>query len=225
MLEEILPAAVMAAERRPDIGDRPLYPEEEILVSRAAPARRQEFTTVRACGRDALAKLGLPPAPIVPGPLGAPTWPAGVVGSMTHCAGYRAAAVARTTEFCSVGVDAEPNEPLPPEVLDLVAGEGERAWVAELLAARPDVSWDRLLFSAKETVFKTWCPLTQRWLDFTQATITVDPRGRTFSAWLMVSAVQPANPPLSFTGRWLARDGLVLTAIAVSRAECPDVLA
>lgn len=217
MIEEILPAAVMAVESRDDL-DGHLYPDEEVLLRRAAPARRQEFTTVRACARDALAKLGLPPAPILPGPLGAPIWPTGVVGSMTHCAAYRAAAVARATEICSVGVDAEPNEPLPPDVLDLVADEGERAWIAELLGARPDIRWDRLLFSAKESVFKTWFPLTLRWLDFRQATITVNPEGRTYSARLAASAMPLADPPLAgFSGRWLARDGLVLTAIAVSR--------
>ena len=219
MIEEILPAAVMAAESRHDL-DRPLYPDEEVLLLRAAPARRQEFTTVRACARDALAKLGLPPAPILPGPLGAPIWPAGVVGSMTHCAAYRAAAVALATEISSIGLDAEPNEPLPREVLDLVADDAERTWVAELLAAKPDVSWDRLLFSAKESVFKTWFPLTGRWLDFRQATITVNPEGRTYSARLTASAVTLADPALTeFSGQWLVRDGLVMTAVAMSRAD------
>jgi 4'-phosphopantetheinyl transferase EntD len=222
VIEELLPVAVMATECRQDIGGRPLYPEEEEVASRVAPARRKEFTTVRACARDALAGLGFSPAPILPGPLGAPIWPAGVVGSMTHCAGYRAAAVARASEICSLGVDAEPNEPLPPDVLDSVADAGERAWIAGLLATRPDVSWDRLLFSAKESVFKTWFPLTRRWLDFGQAAITVDPAARTFSAGLAASAMPLADPPLTgFSGRWLVRDGLVLTAITVSRAQYP----
>jgi 4'-phosphopantetheinyl transferase EntD len=220
VIDEVLPAAVMAAECREDIGDGSLYPDEEVLMSRAVPARRQEFTTVRACARHALAKLGLPAAPILPGPHGAPIWPAGVVGSMTHCAAYRAAAVARATEISSIGVDAEPNEPLPPEVLHLVADDEEQAWIAELLATRPEVSWDRLLFSAKESVFKTWFPLTGRWLDFRQATITLDPKGRTFSTRLTASAATLVKPPLTgFTGRWLARDGLVITAITVSRAD------
>ena len=219
MIEEILPSAVMAVESRDDI-DRPLYPDEDALLRHAAPARRQEFATVRACAREALARLGLPPAPILPGPLGAPIWPAGVVGSMTHCAAYRAAAVALAAEISSIGVDAEPNEPLPGEVLDLVADDRERAWIAELLAARPEVNWDRLLFSAKESVFKTWFPLTRRWLDFREATITVDPEGGTYSARLIASAVAPADRRLTeFTGRWLVRDGLVMTAIATSRVD------
>ena len=139
-----------------------------------------------------------------------------MAGSITHCAGYRACAVARTGELASIGLDAEPNEPLPPDVLGLVADAAEQAWIAELLASRPAVSWDRLLFSAKESVYKAWFPLTLRWLDFAEATLTVDAAAGTFSARLLVAGETVSGPPLTgFEGRWLARDGLVLTAIAV----------
>jgi len=91
----------------------PLFPEDERAVARAVGKRRREFATARFYARTALARLGLDPAPIVPGPRGEPGWPAGVVGSMTHCAGYRAAAVARAEDVLTIGVDAEPDEPLP----------------------------------------------------------------------------------------------------------------
>jgi 4'-phosphopantetheinyl transferase EntD len=219
VIEEILPLSVAAAESRTDLSDGHLYPEEEALMLRAADQRRREFTTVRSCARDALAKLGLPPTPILRGEDGAPIWPAGVVGSMTHCTAYRAAVVARASAVCSVGVDAEPNEPLPPDVIDVVAREDERAWVSCLQATRPEVNWDRLLFSAKESVFKTWYPMNRRWLDFNQIAITIEPVGGTFSVGLVdSSATSVASVLTSFAGRWLARDGLLLTAIAVPQA-------
>jgi 4'-phosphopantetheinyl transferase EntD len=137
---------------------------------------------------------------------------------MTHCKAYRAAVVARASAVCSVGVDAEPNEPLPPDVMDVVAREDERAWVSCLQTTRPEVNWDRLLFSAKESVFKTWYPVNRRWLDFNQIAITMEPAGGTFSVRLVDSSATPAASALtSFAGRWLARDGLLLTAIAVPR--------
>lgn len=108
MIEEILPAAVAAFESREEIGDPPLYPEEEALLSRAAPARRLEFATVCACARTALASLGFPPLRSCRGPFGAPIWPTSVIGSMTHCPRYRAAAMAHAADVNSVGVDAEP---------------------------------------------------------------------------------------------------------------------
>jgi 4'-phosphopantetheinyl transferase EntD len=104
-----------------------LLPEEEVLVARAVGQRRAEFTTVRTCARIALGRLGLPPAPLLSGPKREPLWPAGVVGSITHCDGYRAAAVARASEVAAIGIDAEPHDPLPAGILDRVTLPAERA--------------------------------------------------------------------------------------------------
>ncbi|MGW7821409.1 4'-phosphopantetheinyl transferase family protein [Streptomyces puniciscabiei] len=71
-----------------------LYPQETAHLRHALPKRRREFATARVCARRALQALGLPPAPIPPGSNGAPQWPAGVVGSITHRRRYCAAAVA-----------------------------------------------------------------------------------------------------------------------------------
>lgn len=217
MIEEILPPEVAAAEAFDDAAPAVLFPAEEAAIARAVPKRRSEFATGRACARAALAKLGLPPSPIVPGPRGAPQWPAGVVGSITHCAGYRASAVAHLTDVAGIGLDAEPNAPLPDGVLERIAVAQERAWLPELAAAVPGVSWDRLLFCAKESVYKAWFPLTRRWLGFEQAVITVDPQAGAFTAELLEPAEALDGRRLAgFAGRWLARDGLVLTAITVS---------
>jgi 4'-phosphopantetheinyl transferase EntD len=216
MIEEILPPEVASAEAFDDGEPAALFPEEEAVISRAVATRRGEFTAGRACARAALAKLGLPPAPILAGARGAPQWPAGVAGSITHCAGYRAAAVARVRDVVSLGLDAEPNDGLPAGVLDRISLAQERSWLAGLAAAAPGVSWDRLLFCAKESVYKAWFPLTGRWLGFEQAAITVEPETGTFSAELLEPGSAPGGRPLTrFTGRWLARDGLLLTAIAV----------
>ena len=104
VLAALPPAGIAAVEAFDDDIPARLFPEEEALVARSVDKRRREFTTARRCAREALARLGVPPAPILPGERGAPRWPAGVVGSMTHCAGYRAAAVARPAPTCgSIG--------------------------------------------------------------------------------------------------------------------------
>jgi 4'-phosphopantetheinyl transferase EntD len=220
MLEEILPPQVVAVEAFGDVLDVVLFPEEEAVLGRAVDKRRHEFTTARACARAALARLGVPAAPIVPGLRGAPQWPPGVVGSITHCAGYRASAIGRVEDMLTVGVDAEPDDKLPPGVLDVIASADERAALSALASAAPEPSWDRLLFSAKESVYKAWFPLTQRWLGFDDAAVTISPADGTFAARLLVAGPVVEGRPLSgFTGRWLARDGFVLTAIAVKRAR------
>jgi 4'-phosphopantetheinyl transferase EntD len=220
MIEEILPPEVASAEAFDDPPGVTLYPEEEAVVARSVDKRRREFTTARACARRAMGTLGLPPAPIVPGERGAPIWPPGVVGSMTHCDGYRASAVALARRVRSVGLDAEPNGALPDGVLDVIATPAERDWLKEVTGEFPGVSWDRLLFSAKESVYKAWFPLTGRWLDFEEAIVTPDPRTGRFAARLCVPGpVVDGRPLTGFAGRWLVRHGLVATAITVMAAD------
>lgn len=209
MIEEILPPPVVAVDTTEDPADAVLLPAEEEAISRAVASRRREFTTVRHCARLALARLGLPPAALLPGERGAPQWPDGVVGSMTHCAGYRAAAVALAVDVRTIGIDAEPHQPLPGGVLPVISLPAERAALTALSAGHPGVCWDRLLFCAKESVYKAWYPLTRQWLGFHQAEIEFQDYG-SFGVRLLLE-----GPSLTgFTGRWLVRDGLVLTAIA-----------
>jgi 4'-phosphopantetheinyl transferase EntD len=218
VLERILPAGVAVAATRDDL-DTALYPEEEAMVARAVEKRRREFTTARACAREALAQLGRPPGAILSGPRGEPLWPAGIVGSITHCDGYRACAVARACDLVTLGVDAEPNQPLPDGLLADIALPEEREWLRYLAREAPEAHWDRLLFSIKESVYKAWFPLAERWLGFEDAVVGIDRQGRSFSARLLVPGPSLAGCELrSFHGSWLVADGLVMAAIAMPAA-------
>ncbi|MEU9732808.1 4'-phosphopantetheinyl transferase superfamily protein [Streptomyces sp. NPDC048002] len=223
MIEELLPDAVVTVEAYGDEGDgsAALYPEEAAVVARAVDKRRREFAAVRGCARRAMEKLGVPPQPLLPGDRGAPRWPDGLTGSMTHCEGYCAAALVRAGDLASLGIDAEPDEPLPAGVLAAVALPGEALRVGRLAGERPEIRWDRLLFSAKESVYKAWFPLTGRWLDFTEADIDLfaDPGGRPgggFTATLLVPGPLVRGRRVgAFEGRWTVEHGLVATAVAV----------
>jgi 4'-phosphopantetheinyl transferase EntD len=215
VLECILPpqATVVASA-----GDRSvqLFAEEEAALGNAVEKRRREFVTARACAREALSRLGLAAQPVPVGSRGEPIWPAGIVGSITHCAGYRACAVARAGELLTIGIDAELDDPLPSGVLGDISLPEERRWIEAATAADPTISWDRLLFSIKESVYKAWFPLARSWLGFEDAAVSVD-RGRgTFSADLLVPGPTIGERKLEgFSGRWVAAGGLVLSAIAV----------
>jgi enterobactin synthetase component D / holo-[acyl-carrier protein] synthase len=219
MIGDILPPQVAVEEAFGDVPHVMLFPDEEAVIANAVEKRRSEFATARACARAALAKLGVPAVPIVPGLRGAPQWPPGVVGSITHCAGYRASAVARDLDVVTIGVDAEPHGELPPGVLEAVASRSEQVKLAALAAAMPDLCWDRMLFSAKESVYKAWFPLTRRWLGFEDASVTIDPVNQTFTARLLVDGPVVNRAVLTgFNGRWLVSDGLIVTAIVIPAA-------
>jgi 4'-phosphopantetheinyl transferase EntD len=232
VIETILPAEVACAEAFTDPPEGLLFPAEAATVAEAVEKRRREFTTGRMCARAALGNLGVPPAPIPRGEGGAPRWPSGIVGSITHCVGYRGAAVARAHDILAIGIDAEPDAALPDGVLDGVSLTGERARLRDLAARIPGTSWDRLLFSAKESVYKAWFPLARRWLDFADVDITIDPANGTFAARLLIPLQHADGFPMAgfpiagfpvtgFTGAWLARDGLIVTAIAVPVPSSP----
>ncbi|MFJ8039150.1 4'-phosphopantetheinyl transferase [Kitasatospora sp. NPDC096147] len=212
MIGALLPAgAVWAESTGEDDAEARLLPPERALTEHMVPGRLREFTAVRACARRALAALGEPPVPILPGPRGEPQWPAGLVGSMTHCTGYRAAVLARRTALPTLGIDAEPRAPLGPGLLEAVSLPAERTRLATLHRRDPELPWDRLLFSAKESVFKAWYPLTRRNLGFEEADLTLSPDG-SWHAYLRVPATSGA--PRSFAGRWAASPTLLLTATA-----------
>lgn len=222
VIRRLLPNVVHVAELRDDTDDETLLPEELAHVARAVVERRREFATVRRCARVALRELGLDRPPLLPGRAGAPSWPEGVVGSMTHCRGYRAAAVARSTYIVGLGIDAEPDEPLPDGVLDRVSSAAERGHLARLAATGPAGHWDRLLFSAKESVYKAWYPLTRRWLDFQEAVVEFEVDG-TFRAHLGPPGPVVAGHEVQlFTGAWSMGDGLVVSAVVVPRGTASE---
>jgi enterobactin synthetase component D / holo-[acyl-carrier protein] synthase len=215
LIVDILPSTVAASE---SIGEAPragsgLFPAEQALLRTAGPQRRADFTAGRLCARAALDRLGVPGSPILPGLAGEPRWPAGVTGSITHCAGYRASAVALATDVAAIGIDAEPDHLLPAGLIEAVATSPERAWIGQLAAIVPAVSWDRLLFSAKEAACKLWYPLTGQWLGLHDVVIRPAATG-TFAVRLRGPCPVPgARHQTRMTGRWLARDGLIVTAI------------
>jgi 4'-phosphopantetheinyl transferase EntD len=193
-----------------------LLAEEEAVVAGAVEKRRREFTQVRDCARRALAQLGVGPVPILPGPGGCPTWPPGIVGSMTHCDGYRAAAVGRAAEILSIGIDAEQHRPLGDDIVTTIRSPAEQEHLATLYQRCPDTHWETLLFSIKEPVYKAYFPITRAWLGFEQATVRIDATHGSFRADLAVPIPVPyGNPIVSLTGRWLVRSRHVMTAIVI----------
>lgn len=217
LLADVVSGLVATAEMFDDPPELVPLPEEEPLIAKSVAKRRNEFVTVRHCARLALGELGVAPAPILKGDKGQPCWPAGVVGSLTHCDGYRGAVVARQDAVRSVGIDAEPHGVLPDGVLDAISLPAERA---ALRGLPPGLHWDRILFCAKEATYKAWFPLTERWLGFEDAHIVfdVDESGTAggFVSRILIDPSARSGPPLeTLSGRWSVRDGLALTAIVL----------
>ena len=100
-------------------------------------------------------------------------WPPGIVGSITHCRGYVAAAVASSDHLSALGIDAEGRGAVDRDLESFVCTPVE----AERHRACAHASWRTLLFSAKESVFKALYPLRHLELEFPDLEVVLEPFG------------------------------------------------
>jgi len=142
------------------VGDEDaLMPEEAPAFAASVVKVRRASGAARIVARELLARVGHAGCALPKTPSGAPIWPAGVVGSLAHDTRIAVAAVGLQDEVRGLGIDIEPNEPLPAGLLDLVATPRERPILAN------DPCAGRLLFVAKEAVYKALHPLDHTFLD------------------------------------------------------------
>ena len=165
-----------------------LLPEEAACIPRALAKRRREFTAGRLCARAALAQLDIHGFPLVVGEARVPVWPAGVVGSISHCRGFCGVAVARAGTVAGLGLDVERADPLEPELVARICTPNERARLRPQAGA-PDPG--KLTFCAKESFYKCYFPLTREFLGFQDVEVEFEPELRGFRARLM-RATAPA---------------------------------
>lgn len=213
LLTGLLPPGAAAAAGDPlELAAQPLLPAEAAALGPVAPGRLREHTAGRACARAALRSLRLPPVPLPIGVDRAPRWPEGVIGSITHCVGCAAAAVAPRTACPALGIDAEPLRALPPGVSGKVVRPEEALRLRACGLLAPGVPWECVLFSVKESIYKAWSPLTGRWLGFADASVELDVRTRTFRARLLVPGPEAGErPPRELVGGFALAGGLVLS--------------
>lgn len=158
-----------------------LHPLEAPIIKDFASRRATEFAEGRACAREALSQVDgeLAHQPIGRAPNRAPVWPEGIVGSISHCAGVRAAAVASNSKIRGLGIDIEEVQELDPAVVaqvlvpEEIAELGNASWVVNPAIVAPHIA-ELIIFSAKESLFKLWSPFTHTWLGYEDAQIHLE---------------------------------------------------
>jgi 4'-phosphopantetheinyl transferase EntD len=170
-------------------GDENALRDEEAssLSSRIASARRASGAA-RIVARELLTRLGYPDVQVPRGAAGEPVWPPAVVGSLAHDDEVAVAAVALAQDFASVGIDVEAARALPADMRELIASPDELRAIAD------DPLKGRLLFAAKEAVYKAAYPLDRTFLEFLDIAVdlatgkAVTRTGWTFSLRTCVSS-------------------------------------
>lgn len=182
---------VSVAEMDPRQAPDALYPEERLAVARAVDSRVRQFAAGRQCARRAMEKLAFPAAPIAQGSDRSPSWPAGLVGSITHTDQWCAVAVARRSDgYEALGIDLEPALPMPLDLYPSLYRSEEFRWLEGLPSAERGLS-ARAIFSAKEAAFKLQYALSGVMLEFDDLSIAIDWRASRFVAIFMTDCAAP----------------------------------
>ena len=98
-------------------------------------------------------------------------------------------------------------------MIDVVASPAERRRLRALPGG--DVSWDRLLFSAKESVYKAWYPRERSWLGFEDADVALG------DGVLTAEIHVETGTRFTLTGCWGVNDGILVTAVVVPAGKWP----
>ncbi|MBW2629959.1 MAG: 4-phosphopantetheinyl transferase [Deltaproteobacteria bacterium] len=212
VFQRLLGAHVETEEVDPHLVDGGLLKAEQEAVEGAAQTRIEQFTAGRVCSRIALGRLGVAATtPVLRGEDRAPIWPPGFVGTITHTDTWCAAAVARVEDVRSIGIDLEPATPLKESLWRRVCTPKEREWLHELPA--PGLT-GKILFSAKESVYKCQYPITTNFLGF--HAVEVEIGEGSFRAVFQQQSGE-FHPGDVMSGRYLVEEGLVATACELPR--------
>ena len=207
-LRAVVPPGVAVGAADPTAPTTGLWPEESAAMARAIPARRREFAAGRRAARAAMQALDLPAAAILPGPDRAPVWPDGVIGSISHGGGACLALVARQGVITGLGIDLEPAERLPQDMVEAVCTGPEHA------AITGHYLLGRVIFCAKEAVYKAQYPLSHQTLEFHDLETGIDLAEGQFEA-RFTRACPPFQLGARIVGRIVIAEGLILAVVVL----------
>jgi enterobactin synthetase component D len=185
-------------------------------MGKAVAKRKAEYVAGRLCAMRAFeAQTGQAGVSIPTGATGAPVWPKGFVGSITHTHGFAAAALADGRFMRGLGIDSE-------EIMTGKVMANVRARIC-----RPDEPYlpqgpmteqvyTTVIFSAKESLFKCLHALVGKMFWFEDARIEiVDHAAGLFQAELMTDLSEEFCRSVKLTGHFRVGSGLVHTGISL----------
>jgi 4'-phosphopantetheinyl transferase EntD len=210
VFRSLLDSAVLVAQMQPSQADVSLlHPLEQKYIAFAVDSRRREFTAGRLLAKQLFTAAAVPPQPLLNAADRAPIWPASWVGSITHCADLCAVAICSSQRLSGLGIDIEPAEALPEKLAALIMLPEDYAALAILPPPLRNLA-GRIIFSAKEAVYKAVYPQTRQFLEFLQVHIRFSDL-QTFQAEF---AVNPAGyNKFNLQGRFAVHNGYIATAV------------
>lgn len=99
-------------------------------------------------------------------------------------------AVAKSGNVAGIGLDIEPVEPSVYDIIDFVCTPSEMEWL-QYKSANSRGYWVKVIFSAKESIFKHCFPLLRRFLDFQDVIVKINTASGHFRAIFLTNKPIP----------------------------------
>lgn len=155
--------------------DSVLFEEEKELVKKFTEKPKEQFCMGRYAAHLCLKDHGQNQA-ILRKQSGAPNWPYGIVGSITHTKGLAIAVTGSSDQYLGLGIDCERlDRKIKLMVAEKTLHECERSWVFEK-EGKEELRLLHIL-SAKEAIFKAFYPINECYLGFLDAMCTKTENG------------------------------------------------
>ena len=213
----MVPAWVQVGELNPANADPSLlWPEERDLVAKAVRSRRLEFAAGRLVAHRLLKGLRIRAAVGCKGD-GCPDWPAGIVGSISHCATLAAVAIAREQDCAGLGIDVECYHAMSLGVIELISTAPERRWIASDRALQEERALR--LFCAKEAVFKAISAWASR---LAPQHIEIAPSAVDADGFIASVRVSSQSDTRLLRGRWRAAERHVAAVVVLGRGKAAN---
>lgn len=183
VITSLFPKPVQVAISNDDIPISQLYKEEQALIEHAINKRQMNFAAGRICAKRALSNIGIEEYPILMDDKGAPIWPVGIIGSISHATGYCVAVVARAKLGESLGLDVEEVARIKESIWLYSFCSEEVVWLRS--QSTKSQQWASVMFAAKEAFYKAQYPLTHSWLGFKDVVVSIDQYSEEFELSLL----------------------------------------
>jgi 4'-phosphopantetheinyl transferase EntD len=198
-----------------------LHPAEENYFSQlSSVSRKEHYRSGRICAGEVLSKLGTIGQPVLRDPqTREPLWPEGISGAITHSGNWAAAAAGKTSDVLGIGIDLEDLErQVDSRISRHVCIPEEQKWLQECGEDFLEQNL-KIIFSAKESIFKAFFPYTRTYLHFHDARILMEQTFFQNSKSDSLSVKKKNSKPEKFEFVYLMLNDKVISQTGISEGK------
>ena len=198
-----------------------LHPAEENYFSQlSSVSRKEHYRSGRICAGEVLSKLGTIGQPVLRDPqTREPLWPEGISGAITHSGNWAAAAAGKTSDVSGIGIDLEDLErQVDSRISRHVCIPEEQKWLQECGEDFLE-QYLKIIFSAKESIFKAFFPYSRTYLHFHDARILMEQTFFQKSKPDSLSEKEKISNPAKFEFEYLMLNEKVIRQTGISEGK------